>query len=97
MCIPSFIKQVVVVIAVIILGYLGINAEGNLEILYLILFLITGGIIPRYIICPKCRKPLFITKNRWYTPIFGYTCDKCGQNLLHCTIDDPNKKIEYWV
>lgn len=46
--------------------------------------------------CPKCKKPLVINNKGWYGPKLSIYCDRCGQNLLHCDIDNPEEKVEKW-
>lgn len=107
-CLPPLIRTWVITIVAILFGFLFVSTPTNVlfEIeririteagIYICITLLLGLLDFKINKCIKCKKPISVKDKQWWTrsPFYKY-CDRCGQNLLHCDIDNPDEKVEEW-
>jgi|GEM_PF-1139067 len=88
MCISSFKKYYLRLIAILLLGYLFFNPNFDINTGVLILIFILVGILGVFIKCPKCGQIIGSTKNGLpYIPL-KHTCRHCGQNTDICKAEE---------
>ena len=97
MCISSFKKYYLRLIAILLLGYLFFNPGLHINTVLLIALFILVGILGAFIKCPKCGQIIGSTKNGMpYIP-FKHTCRHCGQNTDICKVEEDkvtNRRLE---
>jgi len=83
MCIPAYLKYVIVSVSIGALVILSIFAENLFYALPVMVF----AIIQSRILCPKCHESILKDKNGWYIFTLRTTCRHCGQDTLLCEVE----------
>ncbi|NQY24062.1 MAG: hypothetical protein HRT41_08490 [Campylobacteraceae bacterium] len=79
MFVPVFIKAVLAIVLILALGLFFVISE---NVLIIPIVMILSYLSTKNILCPKCKKSLFKTKENKLNVFIKKTCDKCGENLI---------------
>ncbi len=83
MCIPPYVKYMLLSVTVGVLVIFTIFFENFFYALPLMIF----AIMQSRVRCPKCNKAILKDTNGWYIFTMRPTCRHCGQDTMLCEIE----------
>ena len=83
MCIPAYVKYILLSV---IVGFLVILSIFSANLFYIIPIMVLA-IMQSRITCPKCKQSILKDKRGWYLFTMRNTCRHCGQDTLLCEVE----------